>query len=171
MLRETLTQLRSSTYNSRHPQLKREHSVSGTQQAMEGLKMYMDFYFGGELHSNEEFDEADKVKLPTGTEVQNIGGTTSCRSFGYDSWKQFYEDTVGNWPAMCPVNYCTRKAVYGAHVRVDFNPSGAWIMPICARHNHYTNKDWMPINANTIAVYVEEQHTSGYYWDYSLYSK
>ncbi|CAB4030204.1 Hypothetical predicted protein [Paramuricea clavata] len=103
---------------------------------------------------------ATKVKLRTGTEVQNVRGTTSCRSFGYDSWKQLYEGAVGNWPDFCPVDYCTRNAIYGAHVRVHFNRGGVWIIPMCAKHNHYTNNDWMTItDSNTIAVYAEKEHT------------
>ena len=128
------------------------------------------------------FCRATKVRLPMGTEVQNVRGTTSCRSFGYDSWKQLYEGVVGYWPDVCPVNYCSRNAIYGAHVRLDFNRGGVWIIPMCAKHNHYTNNDWMPINSNTIAVYAEEEHTwslseiefgfrqyTVYKWMYCLY--
>ena len=102
-----------------------------------------------------------KVNLPTGTKVKNIRGTTTCGSLGYDSWKQFYEDIVGNWPDVCPVNYCTDNAIYGAHVKVYFDPTGVYIIPMCAVHNHYTNNEWMTVNANTTAVKVEEEHTSG----------
>ncbi|CAB4019195.1 Hypothetical predicted protein, partial [Paramuricea clavata] len=100
-----------------------------------------------------------KVKLPPFTEVRIIKCTASRQRHGYSSWKQLYEDTVGNWPDLCRVSYCTQKAIYGAHVEVYAEPGVVYIIPMCAK-NH-SNNDWMRINANTFAACVEKEDTSG----------
>ena len=100
-----------------------------------------------------------RVTLQSGTEVQNIEGTSSCSPKRNDSWKKFYK-SYHSWPASCRILNCGVIATAGAHVTIK-GESGVWIIPMCAGHNHPENTDWMPVNANTVAVSIDKDNSSG----------
>ncbi len=97
--------------------------------------------------------------LASGTKVQNIQGTSLCAPIGYATWKQYYE-SKSSWPSSCRIWGCGKGATAGAHVSISWQ-LGVWIIPMCAGHNNPYNSVEMPVNANTVAVKVDEQFTSG----------
>ncbi len=99
------------------------------------------------------------MTLESGTEVRNIEGSAMCSPVGYDSWKKFYMDNRA-WPTSCRILNCGDEATAGAHVTIK-GESGVWIIPMCAGHNHPDNTDWMPVNANTVAVSIDKDNSSG----------
>jgi hypothetical protein len=91
-------------------------------------------------------------------QVQNIPGTGDDEPpSGFASWKDFYK-SHHLWPKMCRIHGCTRKKLHGGHVNI-LGVRGDWIIPICARHNHPSETEEMSVNANTVAVLVDEEWT------------
>ncbi len=87
--------------------------------------------------------------------VVNIGGTSDDRYRITGLYKK-YLDNGGTEVATCQVKRCDDPATATAHVRmIDLRRSGDWFLTrLCAKHNHHTNDEPMPLrkNAKLIAV-------------------
>ena len=100
--------------------------------------------------------DKDKIlKLVGGTRVKNAWGTADDEPEGASSWKEFYEERRA-WPKTCRIKYCGDEAILGAHVTI-YGQRGEWIIPMCAKHNNFYNKKWMPVNQGTFAVLEVER--------------
>jgi hypothetical protein len=106
-----------------------------------------------------------QITLPSGGQVQNIGGSSVCGARSYNSWKGFYQGgkrghNTRPWPAECRIYRCTNVATLGGHV-FCVGQNGVWIIPMCGTHNSFSNVNLMTVNAGTTLVKVEEENTSG----------
>lgn len=66
------------------------------------------------------------------TKVKNLNGTSdNDPPYGYDSWKEFWEDKTGRSFGTCSCKGCDKVAVHGSHVQ-KVNGDGKWyIVPLC----------------------------------------
>eukprot|EP00117_Sycon_ciliatum_P013039 scpid88994/ scgid13869/ len=95
--------------------------------------------------------------------VKNVHGTsgkhylTTLKKSGCPSWIAYWRTANGHRAftesPICSVHGCTAKEnIYGGHVIFitadsKFEEEGRcwWIIPLCARHNHYTNDEEMGV--------------------------
>ena len=92
--------------------------------------------------------------------VLNIRGTGSCRTSD-GSWKEYWENRSGRrWPGECRIKQCTQSATDGAHVQIS-NILEYYILPMCRSCNTGRLDQWLEVNANSRAVRVLQQDTTG----------
>lgn len=100
------------------------------------------------------------VTFNEGQKVWNIPGTGPCRTSD-GSWKQYWVNRSGiQWPGECCINQCTKSATDGAHVRIDNIPV-YYILPMCHSCNTGRLDQWLEVKANSKAVPVLQQNTTG----------
>ena len=100
------------------------------------------------------------IVLHSGDEVSNIQGTAGCHS-RYQSWKQFWiNNSNRHWPDECGIARCTNTATDGAHVMVRGRQQ-YYILPACHHCNVDRLDQWLPVNANAVAVQVSASDTEG----------
>ena len=100
------------------------------------------------------------VILNAGESVLNIPGTGRCRTSD-GSWKQYWlNKTGGQWPQECCIKQCTKSATVGAHVEIS-NKTRYYILPMCHSCNTGKLNKWLPVDANSEAVLVLQQNTTG----------
>lgn len=91
--------------------------------------------------------------------VFNIEGTAPCRPRHYDSWRHFWiHKSNTGWPDECRIAGCRNTATDGAHVNVQ-GRQPYYILPTCHNCNVSRRNEWLPVNANSVAVQVSERDT------------
>lgn len=104
------------------------------------------------------------VILNDGASVFNIPGTGRCTTSD-GPWKQYWLNRSDRqWPQNCCIRQCTHSATDGAHVKISNNPSrnrNYYILPMCHSCNTGRPDQWLPVNANSKAVLVLQQNTTG----------
>ena len=101
------------------------------------------------------------VILGNGETVRNVKGTGACRT-GDGSWKKFWLRKSGRkiWPEKCCIWGCKDSPTDGAHVELK-NKSHYYILPMCHRCNTSKLNQWLRVNANSLAVPVLKEDTTG----------
>lgn len=100
------------------------------------------------------------VILNDGESVSNISGTGPCRTSD-GSWKRYWLNRSDRqWPQECCIKQCTNSATVGAHVQIR-NNTRPYILPMCHSCNTGKLNQRLPVNANSKAVLVLQQNTTG----------
>ena len=71
------------------------------------------------------------------------------------SWLQHWEKNTQLSPEQCCVLGCINPAKVGAHVQIKYPKiyGNEWfIVPMCMKHNHYSNSEIMALKKGTLLV-------------------
>ena len=92
--------------------------------------------------------------------VYNLIGTGACTT-GDSSWKKYWLRKSGRqWPAECSIWGCKTSPTDGAYVKIN-NESDFHILPMCHKCNTSKLNQKLQVNANSLAVPVLKEDTTG----------
>ena len=69
---------------------------------------------------------------------------------GYDSWKDYWEKSMGRRFSTCSCTECFNSAEVGGHVIRVGDISTTFIVPICFEHNNYRNDEPYYVHDNDL---------------------
>jgi hypothetical protein len=85
--------------------------------------------------------------------VTNVVGTTRDKR-RKKSWKHLWQTNTGLVFGMCSNVYCRNIARVGAHIHIGQNVRKWYIIPLCYKCNNHTNKGYMKVKKDVIAVEI-----------------
>jgi hypothetical protein len=84
--------------------------------------------------------------------VKNLKYTSDKETPNGQPWKEYWEAESGDDASEC--HFCgntDRDKIVGAHVKLTYR--GEWyIVPLCMKHNHYTNDDELTVKGPLVPV-------------------
>lgn len=84
-------------------------------------------------------------------QVHNLSGTAASRynepPYGYGSWREYWEETMGRKFSYCSRNICLNEATVGGHVqKQDGNDRRWYIVPLCKSCNNIHSDIYFDVN-------------------------
>ncbi len=91
------------------------------------------------------------------TKVKNLKNTSDKQPEVYNSWLKYWEENSGEKAIQCAHYNCDcKERLNGAHVKkVNGNDNSWFIVPLCDRHNHYSQEFEFEVVGKLIPVNEE----------------